>query len=50
MNATIFGPEGLEITDWERGFFREVQPLGFILFARNIDNADQLRRLTHSLR
>lgn len=50
MNATIFGPEGLEITDWERGFFREVQPLGFILFARNIDNPDQLRRLTHSLR
>jgi beta-N-acetylhexosaminidase len=50
MNATIFGPEGLEITDWERGFFREVQPLGFILFARNIDNPDQLRNLTHSLR
>ncbi|WP_342071771.1 beta-N-acetylhexosaminidase [Yoonia algicola] len=50
MNATIFGPEGLEITDWERGFFREVQPLGFILFARNIDNPDQLRRLTYDLR
>ncbi len=50
MNATIFGPEGLEITEWERGFFREVQPLGFILFARNIDNPDQLRRLTHALR
>ncbi|EBA12072.1 glycoside hydrolase family 3 N-terminal domain-containing protein [Roseobacter sp. CCS2] len=50
MNATIFGPKGQEITDWERGFFREVQPLGFILFARNIDNPDQLRRLTHDLR
>lgn len=50
MNATIFGPEGLEITDWERGFFRETQPLGFILFARNIDNPDQLRQLTHGLR
>ena len=50
MNATIFGPEGLEITKWERGFFREVQPLGFILFARNIDTPDQLRRLTHALR
>jgi beta-N-acetylhexosaminidase len=50
MNATIFGPEGLEITEWERGFFREVQPLGFILFARNIDNPDQLRRLTYALR
>mgnify|MGYP001092115363 FL=1 len=50
MNATIFGPEGLEITDWERGFFPEVQPLGFILFARNIDSPDQLRRLTYDLR
>ncbi|MGJ8587900.1 MAG: beta-N-acetylhexosaminidase [Yoonia sp.] len=50
MNATIFGPQGLEITEWERGFFREVQPLGFILFARNIDTPDQLRRLTHALR
>ena len=50
MNATIFGPEGLEITDWERGFFREVQPFGFILFARNIDTPDQLRKLTYDLR
>ena len=50
MNATVFGPEGLEITDWERGFFRDVQPLGFILFARNIDNPNQLRRLTYDLR
>ncbi|MEL6684911.1 MAG: glycoside hydrolase family 3 N-terminal domain-containing protein [Pseudomonadota bacterium] len=50
MNATIFGCEGLEVTPWERAFFREVQPLGFILFARNIDNPDQLRHLTYSLR
>ena len=50
MNATIFGPEGLEITPWERDFFRETQPLGFIVFARNIDNPDQLRRLTSDLR
>ncbi len=50
LNATIFGPDGQHVTDWERGFFREVQPLGFILFARNIDNPDQLRRLTSELR
>ncbi len=50
MNATIFGCEGLEVTPWERAFFREMQPLGFILFARNINNPDQLRRLTYSLR
>lgn len=50
LNATILGPEGFEITDWERGFFRDVQPLGFIFFARNVDNPDQLRKLTSQLR
>ncbi len=50
LNATIFGPEGRTLTNWERGFFRETQPLGFIVFARNIDNPDQLRRLTADLR
>jgi len=50
MTAAIFGPQGLRVTDWERGFFREVQPLGFIVFARNIRSPDQLRRLTDDLR
>lgn len=48
--AVIFGPEGLRITDWERAFFRAYRPFGFILFARNIDTPDQLRRLTGDLR
>ena len=38
------------LTDWERGFFKEHQPFGFILFARNVDNPVQLRRLTDDLR
>lgn len=50
LNATIFGPEGFALSEWERGFFREVQPLGFILFTRNIDTPDQLRKLTDQLR
>jgi beta-N-acetylhexosaminidase len=50
MTAAIFGPEGPEITDWEKGFFAETQPFGFILFSRNIDNPNQLRRLTAALR
>lgn len=49
-NATILGPEGLAVTDWEKAFFRESDPFGFIVFARNIDNPDQLRRLTGDLR
>lgn len=48
--AAIFGPEGPEITAWERRFFRDADPLGFIVFARNIDTPDQLCRLTANLR
>ena len=38
------------MTAWEQSFFRETDPFGFILFARNIDTPDQLRRLTGDLR
>ena len=31
-------------------FFREVQPWGFILFARNIERPDQVRALVAALR
>lgn len=48
--AAIFGPEGLEITDWERAYFREFKPFGFILFARNVDTPDQVKRLCDDLR
>ena len=48
--AAILGPEGPEITAWERDFFKAADPLGFILFARNVENPDQLRRLTGQLR
>lgn len=48
--AVIFGPEGPGITAWERAFFRATAPWGFILFARNIADPDQLRRLTGDLR
>ncbi len=48
--AAIFGPEGLTITDWERAFFRDYRPFGFILFARNVETPDQVRRLCGDLR
>lgn len=48
--AVIFGCEGLSLSDWERTFFRDATPWGFILFARNVDTPDQLRRLTAELR
>ncbi|HSV01972.1 MAG TPA: beta-N-acetylhexosaminidase [Phenylobacterium sp.] len=48
--AVIFGCAGPELTPRERAFFREVRPWGFILFARNIETPDQVRRLTEALR
>jgi beta-N-acetylhexosaminidase len=50
FGAAILGPEGLQITNWERMFFREYRPFGFILFARNIATPDQVRKLCADLR
>lgn len=48
--AAIFGCDGLRLTAEEKVFFRDVQPFGFILFVRNIDNADQVSALCEELR
>ena len=49
--ATILGGiAGPDLTAAERDFFRAADPWGFILFGRNIDTPDRLRRLTASLR
>lgn len=44
------GCGGLTLSDDERRFFETLNPLGFILFARNVDNPDQVRALVRSLR
>ncbi len=49
-SATILGCEGVTLGADEAAFFREADPFGFILFARNVDTPDQLRRLTGDLR
>ena len=41
INAVIFGCAGPRLEAEEAAFFRETQPLGFILFARNIVDPDQ---------
>jgi beta-N-acetylhexosaminidase len=46
----IFGCEGSMLSATERAFFRDADPLGFILFARNCDVPDQVRRLVAALR
>ncbi|MEY4780762.1 MAG: hypothetical protein RLZZ607_2075, partial [Pseudomonadota bacterium] len=48
--AAIFGCAGLTLGRNEAAFFRAYDPFGFILFARNIDSPEQLRRLTDALR
>jgi beta-N-acetylhexosaminidase len=50
MKPVIFGTSGLVLTDDERGFYREVNPAGYILFKRNIDSREQVRALTDELR
>jgi beta-N-acetylhexosaminidase len=49
-NAAIYGCQGTELLPDERDFFRDARPLGFILFARNISDPDQVRRLCAALR
>jgi beta-N-acetylhexosaminidase len=50
VQAAIYGLEGLELTADERSFIRDADPAGFILFKRNCETREQLRRLTGSLR
>jgi beta-N-acetylhexosaminidase len=49
-SAMILGCAGLALTPEEQAFFREADPLGFILFQRNCSDPDQLRRLVAALR
>ncbi len=49
-SAAIFGCAGLELTSEEQAFFKEVDPLGFILFQRNCDNPPQVKALVEALR
>lgn len=50
FGATILDAEGLRLTADEKAFFREADPFGFILFARNIDTPDQVRALCAEMR
>lgn len=50
ITAGIFGLAGLTLSDEEKRFFREVNPMGFILFARNCDTPTQVKALVKSLR
>lgn len=50
MTPAIFGIAGTTLTADERAFFREADPVGYILFGRNCESREQLRALTDELR
>ena len=50
MQAAIFGLAGTELSAEEAAFFADSRPSGYILFKRNIESREQLRRLTNALR
>jgi len=48
--AVIFGCSGPKLSPAEKAFFRDCDPWAFILFARNVETPEQIRRLTDDLR
>ena len=50
FGACILDAGGLRLTPEEKVFFTRADPLGFILFARNIDTPDQIRALCTEMR
>ena len=50
VRACILGCAGPVLGAAEKAFFAEARPWGFILFARNIEGPEQVRRLTGALR
>ena len=48
--ATILDATGTRLSAEEKAFFAQANPFGFILFARNIENPDQVRALTSEMR
>ncbi|WP_082765611.1 MULTISPECIES: beta-N-acetylhexosaminidase [unclassified Phenylobacterium] len=50
VGACILGCSGPMLTPAEKAFFADARPLGFILFARNVETPEQVRALTVALR
>ncbi len=50
MKPVIYGIAGHALDPDERAFFADAEPLGFVLFKRNVHDRAQLRALTDELR
>ena len=49
-SRAIYGCAGFRLSAAEQNFFRETRPWGFILFARNISDSEQIKALIGELR
>ncbi len=49
-SAAILACKGAVLTPEERAFFGQARPWGFILFRRNVENPEQVLRLTDAMR
>ena len=49
-DGIIFSVSGLNLSNEEKSFFRETNPLGFVLFKRNFKNVKQLKNLINQLK
>ncbi len=47
--AVIYGMHGASLTKDEKSFFSDINPYGFILFARNCESPGQVKKLVDSL-
>lgn len=50
ISAAILGVQGPHLGPDEAAFFRDANPWGYVLFARNVEDPQQLSRLTADLR
>ena len=50
FGACILGADGLRLSSAEKALYRDADPFGFILFARNFDTPQQVRALCHDMR
>ena len=50
FGATILDAQGLRLSADEKALFRDADPFGFILFARNLETPDQIRALCDEMR
>ncbi len=49
VRPLLLGLDGFRLTENEKAFLREAPPVGFLLFARNVESVDQTRALCEEL-